>query len=271
MKNIMGFIFDWAGTTIDYGSLTPIYAMKRAFKQFDIELSTETIRKFMGLHKLVHIQSILKEETIKNQWESTTNLSLTSLSNEIFEKLLVATKEEAIERTKPIDGVIDFMNKYRHYGIKFGSTTGYTREMMNDIIPLATERGILFDSVVTPDEVPFGRPYPWMIYKNAINIETYPLWKMIKIGDTIADIQEGINAGMWIIALTKCGNEVGYDENEINTIDDNIIAKKIEDATIKFKEEGAHYVADSLSDTYDIINEIEEKIGYGIMPLESNK
>jgi phosphonoacetaldehyde hydrolase len=271
MNNIKGIILDWAGTTIDYGSMTPIYAMLSAFKHFDIVLDAETIRKYMGLHKLIHIQSMLNEEIVKKQWEDQTNLTLIELSKAIFAKLLITTREEALIRSNPISGVVEFMNTMRENDIKFGSTTGYTRVMMNSIIPIAEEMGIYFDSVVTPDEVPYGRPYPFMIYKNAINMETFPLWKMIKIGDTIADIQEGINAGMWVIALTRCGNEVGFDENEIKDIPSDVLSMKINVAERKFIEEGAHYVADSIANTYEILEDINKKIGYGIMPLDNNK
>lgn len=271
MKNIKGIILDWAGTTIDYGSLTPIYAIRSAFKQFDIVLETEIIRKYMGLHKLIHIQSMLNEEIVKNQWEDQTNMSLTELSEDIFSKLLITTNEEALKRSNPIAGVVDFMYTMRDKGIIFGSTTGYTREMMNIIVPIVTELGVSFDSIVTPDEVPAGRPFPWMVYKNAIAMNTFPFWQMIKIGDTIADIQEGINAGMWVIALTKCGNEVGFSAEEIETVADDIIMDKIKAAETKFMNEGAHYVANSIAETYEILEEINEKIGYGILPLNNDK
>lgn len=38
-----------------------------------------------------------------------------------------------------------------------------------------------------------GRPYPWMCYKNAMELCVYPMNHMIKVGDTVSDMKEGRN------------------------------------------------------------------------------
>lgn len=40
---IEAVIFDWAGTTVDYGSLAPVIAFKKAFKDVGIELTDSEI------------------------------------------------------------------------------------------------------------------------------------------------------------------------------------------------------------------------------------
>ena len=57
-------------------------------------------------------------------------------------------------------------------------------------------------------QVPAGRPYPYMCLQNAINLQTYPMEAMVKIGDTLPDIEEGLNAGMWTVGLARTGNEM---------------------------------------------------------------
>ncbi|MGE6376817.1 hypothetical protein [Peribacillus muralis] len=52
------------------------------------------------------------------------------------------------------------------------------------------------DSIVTSADVPSGSPAPWMCFQTAINLKVYPLSKMVKVGDTVSDIEEGIFAGM---------------------------------------------------------------------------
>lgn len=47
-----GIIFDWAGTTVDYGCMAPVRAFDEAFKSFGIEPTMEEIRKPMGMLKL---------------------------------------------------------------------------------------------------------------------------------------------------------------------------------------------------------------------------
>lgn len=53
---IQAVVFDWAGTTIDYGSQAPIIAFKQAFAHFDIHIPTAEIRQDVGLDKLTHIK-----------------------------------------------------------------------------------------------------------------------------------------------------------------------------------------------------------------------
>ena len=43
-----GIIFDWAGTTVDYGCFAPVKAFIEAFEQFGITPTLEEVRKPMG-------------------------------------------------------------------------------------------------------------------------------------------------------------------------------------------------------------------------------
>jgi phosphonoacetaldehyde hydrolase len=88
------------------------------------------------------------------------------------------------------------MREFRAMGLKIGSTTGYTRPMMDVLLPAAVTPGYRPDAVVTSTDVPAGRPYPFMCYANAAQLGVYPLEAVVKVGDTIADVQEGLNAGM---------------------------------------------------------------------------
>ena len=40
-RKIDGVIFDWAGTTVDYGSFAPVQAFVEVFKHFGIEPTME--------------------------------------------------------------------------------------------------------------------------------------------------------------------------------------------------------------------------------------
>jgi hypothetical protein len=54
----------------------------------------------------------------------------------------------------------------------------------------------------------------WMPMKNAQMLDVYSLSNCVKIGDTVVDIEEGKNAGMWTIGLTRTGNLVGLDQQQ---------------------------------------------------------
>ena len=119
----------------------------------------------------------------------------------------------------PIHGVKEVIASLRERGIKIGSTTGYTREMMDIVAKEAALQGYKPDFLVTPDDVPAGRPYPWMCYKNAMELGVYPMNHMIKIGDTVSDMKEGRNAGMWTVGVILGSSELGLSEEEVENMD----------------------------------------------------
>ncbi|HOQ32704.1 MAG TPA: hypothetical protein PLA12_09345 [Candidatus Hydrogenedens sp.] len=48
---LKGIICDWAGTTVDFGSISPVSAFEEAFKDFDFEIIRDEIRRFMDMFK----------------------------------------------------------------------------------------------------------------------------------------------------------------------------------------------------------------------------
>ena len=48
MKQFECVIFDWAGTTVDYGCFAPVQAFVEVFKHYGIEPTMEEVREPMG-------------------------------------------------------------------------------------------------------------------------------------------------------------------------------------------------------------------------------
>jgi phosphonoacetaldehyde hydrolase len=266
-SNIKGVIVDWAGTSIDYGSFAPVAAFIDAFGQFGINVSANDVRKFMGYGKRDHTREILNLENISNDWIEKYNRKPTEDDVEkIFNSLSLSLENVILDYTEPIEGAVEFLEKMRTAGIKVGSTTGYVKEMMDLIIPIAEKKGFKPDVIVCPSDVPSGRPYPWMSYLNAIKMETYPLWEMVKFGDTVADINEGLNAGMWTVGITKSGNEVGLTLAETENLSHNELNELIKAAEMKLLEAGAHFVINGIWEAEKVLEQINENIGKGLKP-----
>jgi len=155
-----------------------------------------------------------------------------------------------------IPGLLEFVNGLRGRRIKIGTSTGYTNSMMEVLVPVARQNGYQPDSVVCSSDVPAGRPYPWMCFQNAINLETYPMEAMVKIGDTIADIEEGLNAGMWVIGISKSGNELGLTRKDAENLDPAELKKHLAAIEERFRASGAHYVVEGIWECLPIIDEI---------------
>ena len=266
-SSIQGIVFDWAGTLVDYGCIAPTAVFVEVFKKNGVEISLEDAREPMGLAKKDHVRELLNLNHVKQQWQMLNNRLPDEYDVEsIYNMLTPGLKKIVANYSKAIPGVTELFVELKKRGIKIGSTTGYVTEMMENVIPEAKSQNILPDSIVTSDETPAGRPQPFMIYKNATNLQVYPLSHMVKVGDTIADIKEGLNAGMWTVGYTKCGNEVGLTEEEANQLPEAELQVKIEAAEKKLKNAGAHFVAEGPWQLIPVLDKINELLKEGHTP-----
>ena len=136
---------------------------------------------------------------------------------ELFEASLMAgiTKHTDI---KPY--VIETVNKLKEMKIKIGSTTGYTDMMMEPVLKRAKEQGYCPDCWYSPDATNhLGRPYPYMIFKNIQTLNVTSVKNVIKVGDTVSDIKEGLNAGVITIGVIEGSSTLGLNEEEFNNLD----------------------------------------------------
>lgn len=69
MSTYKAVIFDWAGTTVDYGCFAPVQAFVEVFCHFGIEPTMEEVRKPMGMLKRDHIRTMLQMKRIFGLWK----------------------------------------------------------------------------------------------------------------------------------------------------------------------------------------------------------
>jgi phosphonoacetaldehyde hydrolase len=162
---------------------------------------------------------------------------------------------------------LEAVANFRALGLKIGSCTGYTRSMIEALAPVAREKGYAPDAVVCASDVPAGRPAPFMCYLNAVALRVYPMEAMVKIGDTVADIEEGLNAGMWTIGLTLCGNEIGLSPREIAALPIEELGLREGRVARRFRAAGVHYIAQNLRDCPPLIEAINRRMASGGRPL----
>ena len=261
LNNIDAVIFDWAGTLIDYGCMAPTQVFVQVFKSKEISLSNEEARAPMGLAKRDHIRDLMQLVSIQKQWIQKYERSPSEADMEaIYTELEPVLANVVKNHTTPIHGAVELVNLLQSQGIKVGTTTGYVAEMMDNILPITTARGLVPDSVVNSSEVSAGRPFPYMIYRNCQKLNVFELNRMVKIGDTVADIQEGVNAGMWTIGLTKSGNELGLSLAETEIADPIWLKEKIAIASKKLLDAGADFVVEGVWNCYPILKEIDNLI-----------
>ena len=260
-------IFDWAGTTVDYGCFAPTGVFIEVFRQKDIEITITEARGPMGMHKREHIREITKYPRIADEWKKKYGTKCTEKDiEEMFNNFIPLQLSVLEDHSELIPELPEAIQIIRSMGMKIGSTTGYNNEMMEILTAAASRRGYIPDSVVCATDVPVGRPAPWMAFRNAENLGIYPMQAIVKIGDTISDIEEGINAGMWSVGVVKSSNEMGLTQKEMENIDKADLDKRIIQVRNTFLNAGADFVVDSLADLGGLIDRINAELAKGEKP-----
>ena len=207
---VKAVILDWAGTTVDHGSLAPVRVLQEIFAGRGVPISEEEARRDMGVLKIDHIRKILFAPGVAERWREVVKRAPAEADVEkLFANFVPLQLECLVKYSVVIDGVAETVARLRTRGIKIGSSTGYTRAMLDRILQPAAEQGYAPDCAITPDDVGAGRPHPWMIYANAIRLQVEPLEAIVKIGDTPVDIEEGLRARVWTIGVARTGNMIG--------------------------------------------------------------
>ena len=242
-------IFDWAGTIVDYGSLAPVYAFDAAFRTHGVELTHEEIRGPMGLHKKDHIRDLFQLETAASQWKAQHGRDWSEEDvNTIYDSFLPLQVEQAQTLSGLIPGVVECFETLKSRGITVGSSTGYPRVVAGPTIEAAASQGFHPDFTVWADEVPAGRPAPWMIYRNMEQLGIFPPTSVLKVGDTIPDIEAGINAGVRTIGVTQTGSEVGLSQADWERLDSESQESAVARASELFVQSGADGVLASIAE-----------------------
>lgn len=260
-------LLDWAGTTMDYGCMAPAVVFIDVYRRKGVDITIEQAREPMGAHKRVHIQQISRIPAVGERWREVHGKPIDESDiDALFADFIPLQLDCLAEYADLIPGTLESVANFRRRGLKVGSTTGYTHEMMVLLQDEARKRGYVPDSTVCATDVPAGRPHPWMCLKNAFDLGIYPMEAFVKVGDTLPDIAEGLNAGMWTIGLARTGNEMGLPEKEVASLDPAVYDYKIKRAYERMAQAGAHYVVDSISEVPALLDEINQRLKQGERP-----
>lgn len=252
---------------MDYGCYAPAVVFIEVFQRHGVEITMGEAREPMGAHKKVHIRKISQNPAVAARWQEVHGRPCTEDDVEaMFQQFIPLQLDCLADYADLVPGTLEALARFRDRGLKIGSTTGYTGEMMELLLAEAKSRGYVPDSTVCATDVPAGRPEPWMCLRNAENLGVYPMEAIVKIGDTLPDIEEGLNAGMWTIGLARTGNEVGLNEQEIDALDPADLEQRLTRARRRMAQTGAHYVVDGIADCDPILDLINARLARGDAP-----
>lgn len=251
-------IFDWAGTTVDYGCFAPVRAFQEAFKEFGIEPTMAETRKPMGMLKHDHIETMLHMDRIARAWEDAHGAAPTDADTDAvyahFEPKLLSILDQFAD---PKPGVVDAVAALRAMGLKIGSTTGYTDKMMDIVVPQAAANGYAPDFWISPDGTNgFGRPYPYMVFRNLEHLGVTDVRRAVKVGDTLSDIREGKNAGVFTIGVTEGSSQMALSQSEFEALSDADKATARSAARDAFVAAGADAVIDTMAELPTLLTQL---------------
>ncbi|WP_165187526.1 phosphonoacetaldehyde hydrolase [Caulobacter soli] len=264
---IQAVVFDWAGTMIDFGCRAPVMALRDVFAATGIEISETEARADMGRAKRDHVRALLAMPRIAGLWTElhgvvSTETDVDRLHDAVEPKMRAAARDCA----KLIPGAAELAADLRAQGVKIGSTTGYTRPMMADILPLAASQGYAPDVVVCAGETAQGRPSPLMMWKALVELGAWPARACVKVDDAVVGIGEGLEVGAWTVGLSASGNGVGLEQGVLAILPAAERVARIEASAKALRDAGAHYVVESVADLGPVLADIASRIACGEAP-----
>jgi phosphonoacetaldehyde hydrolase len=269
---LAGVIIDWAGTLVDHGSCAPVETLRSVFRDARVPVESAEVRLHMGLAKRTHIEAVLALPRVRAEWSARHGAPPSVAdADRLYAEFVPRQLSSLKDFSTPIDGVPPAIEAMRKRGLAIGTTTGYTRPMLDYLLRRARAQGFQPDVSLCPEDAPGGRPAPWMCYLAAMQMKVYPMAAMVKIGDTPADIEEGLNAGMWTIGVTRTGNEVGLGADEWQRCGEPEKANLLAGARQRLLAAGAHYTAESVAECGGILEEIQTRLdrGEGSWPVSA--
>lgn len=265
--SVKAVIFDWAGTTVDYGSRAPMGAFVKLFESEGIEMTIAQARIPMGISKWEHINFLLNLPEVQSQWLKIHKISHTDADvDRLLDIFVPMNKISILECGQLIPGVATLAKALRERDIKIGSTTGYTRELLDLLLPIAKKQGYEVDVFSYSGDTPLGRPSAQMMIKCARQLGLDNPLSFIKVDDTQPGIEEGKSFGCWTVGVAVSGNTLGLSLEELEALP-VVEADRLKNiARMNMQEMKPDFVIDSVADLLPIIDEINERISRGEFP-----
>jgi phosphonatase-like hydrolase len=194
-------IFDLAGTTVRDNKDVHRILQSALLKQ-GVVITIEDANEVMGIPKPEAIRILLEKRRdnlrlITDQW-------IGEIHGDFVADMIRFYETDASVGEKA--GVTETFRKLKSLGIKIAVNTGFDRAITEALLTrLGWQRDLLIDYSVTSDEVIRGRPFPDMIFHAMKRLGVDESSRVIKVGDTVSDLQEGHAAGCGIVVGITSG------------------------------------------------------------------
>ncbi|MCW3463353.1 HAD hydrolase-like protein [Chitinophaga nivalis] len=191
-------VFDIAGTTLHDESNVAL-VLQQTLQLAGVSVTIAEVNEVMGYAKPYAIRYLLQQKQ-NNRYNDEAYVQ--ELHTRFVTDMKAHYADHPAIREK--EGVSAVFAALQQRGIKVALDTGFDREITNVILERVgwVKQGLV-NAVATSDEVTYGRPYPYMIYRIMQELEICSIDTVAKIGDTVSDLEEGTNAGCrYVVGVT---------------------------------------------------------------------
>ncbi|HEY5491355.1 MAG TPA: phosphonatase-like hydrolase [Gemmatimonadaceae bacterium] len=177
-------IFDMAGTTVRDDGQVPA-AFTAALAEYGVTVGPEAIRALRGASKREAIRGLLPAGAAQ--------AGLTERAYECFRDHLA---RRFADTAQAVPGACDVIARLRSRGIRVALNTGFDRDTTRMLVAaLGWDAGTV-DAIVCGDDVPQGRPAPYMIFRCMEATGALNVGRVANVGDTVLDLRAGHNAAV---------------------------------------------------------------------------
>lgn len=191
-------VFDIAGTTVEENSAVYL-ALREAVVAAGGAPSDRDIESWMGASKREAITGMLTDALGAEPDSALVDRAF----DDFRQRLEVAYR--AVPPT-PIEGVPEVFAALREREIKVVLTTGFDREVTDSLLAALGWDLTVLDGVICIDDVPRGRPAPYMIHQAMRLAGVIDVRSVLVAGDTARDLQAGTNAGAGVVIGVLTGD-----------------------------------------------------------------
>jgi len=180
-------VLDMAGTTVrDDGLVEEAFVAALGGTAESAQL--DYVRATMGQSKIAVFTHLLGDQ------------ARAASANEAFEREY-ATR---LDRAAPVPGAIEVLERLRAKGIRVALTTGFSPGTQAALVDALGWRDLV-DLTLAPADAGRGRPYPDLPLTALLRLGGSRVQAMVVVGDTVADMESGRNAGAGLVVGVRTG------------------------------------------------------------------
>jgi len=185
-------VFDMAGTTIQDTGVVPL-AFDAALASQGLSASAEELDGIRGAGKREAIRHLVRMRRGDADLDRHAEAVYDAFRGELDRRFRAGG-------ARPVAGAIEVFAWLRERGVAIVLNTGFDRDTQSLVLSAVgwdkgPGRAGVADALVCGDDVPSGRPAPYMIFRAMERTGIHSVAEVLNVGDTVLDIQSGVNAG----------------------------------------------------------------------------